>query len=255
MARRLRSADSQYMETVGAPVTAVPITLACGFIANNITASTILLNIGDGNTSRLDLIAGGGVAGDPIVAQTITAAGGASNAASTTGYRAGIWHYGHAVFAAANDRRAFLNGGGKGTQTTSRVLSTPDRVLIGSRYSGGGVLGSFHDGILAEAAIWNVALSDAEVAYSNWLFTQGRSQREVRGDSSLVWYAPLAGRFPIEIDSVSGLNLTINVGTIYADSPLQFERRPRRDWDVPAAAAAGGGGGQWWWTRYGDAVA
>lgn len=93
-----------------------------------------------------------------------------------------------AVFASATDRRAFLNGGSKGTDTTSCAMPA------GLNIQEIGVLRrttvtDVTSGKLAHLAIWNAALSDAEVAQLG----QRVDPRKVRPDR-LIRYYPLNAR-------------------------------------------------------------
>ena len=121
---------------------------------------------------------------------------------TTTTYSLGVWMHICGVFAADNDRRIFLNGGGKGTGTTTVTESgPPNAVTIGARR--GSTTVRFFDGKIAEAAIWNVALTDAQVAE----LAAGKAPDMVQ-PQSLAAYWPLIGRRTNEIDRVGNAVLT-----------------------------------------------
>jgi hypothetical protein len=152
-----------YLSTVDgtARVTTTPLTLACWFNSDSQTADQVLLaasEAGAGNRDGFYMFAGGAQAGDPVLATTRNADL-SSSASSTTGYTAGTWHHACAVFASATDRRAFIDGGSKGTNATSRTPA-PTRYLAGISNE----LTFDINGRLAELGIWNVALTDEEVA-------------------------------------------------------------------------------------------
>ena len=90
------------------------------------------------------------------------------------------------------------------------------------------------EGDLAEAAIWNEALSAAEVA----LLAQGLSPLSLR-PWALVFYAPIYGRYDPEIDIIGGLNLTVLDATASAHPRIFKPGLPQIS--VPVAAGEGGG--------------
>lgn len=99
---------------------------------------------------------------------------------------ASTWTHLCGVYTSATSRSAYKNGGTKTTTTTSVTLGNLDRVLTGAMlFEGQSILQPF-DGKAAEVAIWDVALSDAEVA----ILALGVSPRLVR-PASLKFYLPL----------------------------------------------------------------
>lgn len=143
------------------PVTAAPFTMACWFQPDNITDAMILFDILDTDTSSnyWRLAANGTIAGDPLRFQADSGVG-ISIAESTTGFSADQWNHACGVAASATSRTVYLNGGSSATATDSRTPTGIDRVGIGA--NGIGLVAM--NGKLAEASVWNVALSAAEVA-------------------------------------------------------------------------------------------
>ena len=202
MARNFASASSQYLTsaTVGS---AFPFTYACWFNVTNTTAYHYLMSSADTatDTNYFALGAGGAEPGDPVFAEV--------NASSTyvlvgtsTGYSANTWHHACAVFESATSRSVYIDGGSKGTSTTSRAPAGLDNTTIGSI-----VLNSaayYADGLIAEAAIYDVALSDADVL----MLAKSVSPLAVK-PQSLVAYWPLIGRTSPEIDVVGGFGQTL----------------------------------------------
>lgn len=180
------------------------------------TSRDVAINIGnsaDSNDNFFALRPAGSVAGDPIQASTL--AGSLASATTTTGYTVGTWHHIAGVYAAVDDRSAYIDGGSKGTNTASRTPSGVNQLRIGSRT---GTSPSGHlDGQIAECAIWNVALADAEIA----VLATGVIPPLVR-PSALVHYAPLTRNL---IDIVGGVTLT-NTGTTVVTHPRVFYRVP-----------------------------
>ena len=128
-------------------------------------------------------------------------AGGQNSVTSTTSYSINTWHSMCAVEAATNDRRVYLDGGGKGTSTSSRTPVGIDRTSIGRM--GDSTPGNEFDGKLAHIAVWSAALTDGEIA----IYAAGVSPRRIR-TSALVLYIPINGQSP-ELN-LAGVNLTVN---------------------------------------------
>lgn len=176
MARAFVRASSQYLEYGGAVVTEVPLTMACWFRSDSTTLSQALMALGrsDANDDTFLLAANGAAGGDPVQAQT-SGVGGAS-AVTTTGFSANTWHHACGVFAAVDSRAAYIDGGSKGTNAGSQTPSGLDRTRIGLYYSGATL---YMSGRIALPAIWNVALSDEEVA----ALARGLDPRYIRPES------------------------------------------------------------------------
>jgi hypothetical protein len=183
MAREF-SGVGQYL-TANVIPTSLPVTLACLFYAHSTGRSDFLITIGmnggvPASKDFLGLRANGGAGGDPI--QAVSWSGSTALANSTAGFSANTWHHGCAVFAAANDRRAYIDGGNKGTNATNKG-TTMNRLTIAAlrRES---LVSDLHDGAIAETGVWDVALNDVEIALLPYL-----SPLLIRPES-LVWYVP-----------------------------------------------------------------
>lgn len=152
-----------YMQALSAPVTAAPLTMACWFNVDNITARHTLICLTDGiGSDQFILEADGTVAGDPIRARTF-AGGSFSNAVSATGFSATTWHHCAARFISATNRRAYIDGVGGTANTVSRTPTGIDETVLGAAYASS-ALGLYTNGRIAEAAIWNTDLTDDEIA-------------------------------------------------------------------------------------------
>jgi hypothetical protein len=86
------------------------------------------------------------------------------------------------VWVATNDRRAYIDGGSKGTNGTSRTPSGVNKTGVGylCRSSQTG----YFSGRIAEVAVWDAALTDAEAA----LLGAGYSALFVRPQDLLVYW-------------------------------------------------------------------
>jgi hypothetical protein len=200
MARYFTQSSSQYLENGNAAVTAVPLTMACWFNSIDIASAQSLITIGSSGTSDLvALRANGNVANDPVRLYTIVGGAGIS-VSTTTGYSASTWHHACAVMVAPDDWFVLIDGDNKGSSSATRNLANLDTTTIGSHmYSG--ARDYYMDGAIAEAAVWNAALSDAEAA----VLAAGYSPLFVR-PQNLIAYWPLIR--DEDQDRVGGYDMT-----------------------------------------------
>jgi hypothetical protein len=231
MARAFTSAASATIIAGAAPVTAVPLTLACWFKANDITNNHTPLGLfkqgGAGaGAEAFYLSASGGIAGDFLMAITATNADTYAIASSSIAYTANVWQHACGVFATNNSRVAYLDGGNSGSETTSVTPSGIDRVYLGAFHNSTGTL--YSECSVADAGIWNVALSVEEIAS----LARGFSPLLVR-PASLVAYFPLIGRYSPEIELRAGNSGTVTGATqvdhprvIYPGAPYLVEAPP-----------------------------
>ncbi len=146
-----------YLAAASAPATAAPLTMACWFRHTGSPAnSRHLVSISNPATSHFfSLGTGSGTVGT-IWAMAVD--GGISAAFTSTSLVSGQWHHAAAVFASGSQRSAYLDAGGKGSNTDVRSPASVSQTRIGS-----GTFGSFA-GDVGEVAVWSVALTDDEVA-------------------------------------------------------------------------------------------
>ncbi len=192
-----------------------PFTMACWFYANSSTATSVALgacNFSGADDDRITLNVAGATASDPIQLGAITDGGAGVNAQTSAGYTTGTWTHACGVAASATSRTAYISGGSSGSNTTSRLMTGLDRLIIGSRRSAGS-LGAYHNGRIAEVAVWNVALTAEEVA----LLATGLQPDQVE-PAALRFYAPLVRNI---VDRF-GAPLSASSGTTVADHPRIF---------------------------------
>jgi hypothetical protein len=211
MGRLFNDAAFEYLEINVAVVTAPPFTLAVWGRSNDATVNQCLLFVGDKDVvnHRFELVMAGGIAGDPIVFSR-QGGGGTNNVLTTTGFTTGTWHHCCAVAVANNDAHVYIDGGSEGTSTTSVTVSGADRTSVGR--AGASEKTRYMSGDIAEVAIWNVALTDAEVS-----ILANRMSPLLMRPGSLVAYWPIIGGSP-EADYAAGSanNLTVT-GTVISD--------------------------------------
>lgn len=199
MAYDFITVNTDYIQYASAAVTAYPFTMSCWFYADSLSAARTLMCVGPTSAAA---------AQQRIYALSTevgaNSEGGGTNASAvtTTAPSTSVWSHAAGVFASATDRRAFLNGGSKGTNTTSVTFSTAlNRTLIGVRLRSN-TYAQGMDGKIAECAIWDTDLTDDEVA---------SLAKGVRADlirpQNLAFYAPIIRE---TIDVVGALAPTTN---------------------------------------------
>ena len=204
------------MENSAAVETDEPITLACWAYATDGTENSALLALGSAVDDDLIQIRITSV--EYVRAETV-ANGGLSNSQSTSQFSLNTWFHAAGVFAANNSRIAYLNGEAGPEQTTNRVANDLDTTTIGA-YMLEGANGYYLTGRVAEAAVWNVALTAAEIA----ILAARYSPLFVR-PQNLSAYWPLIR--DEDQDRVGGYDLTPSGSpTIAAHPPIIYPAPP-----------------------------
>lgn len=138
------------------------------------------------------LEASGGVASDPVRAYNYDG-GGYGIAVSTAGYTANSWQSACGIFTSATSRDAFVNGGSKGSNTDNRTGDS-DEFTVGCR-RGNSPIGYFV-GKIAHVAVWDKALSDANVSSLH-----GGANPLTIESGNLIAYWPLNGNATATVGS------------------------------------------------------
>jgi len=193
MARSFLKATSDYLSASGAGVKAAPLTLAC-FIRVDAPAFHAAVSLDNGGSHAFFL--GVNNTGKAQAQINAPGSGGFSQAVSTTSVSVNIWHHIAGVYRSPSSRDAYVDGGGKGSDTTTVTPASMSRTELG-RVAG---FATYLDGALAEVGIWSVALSNEEIRR----LAVGWSPLSVR-PGALVFHAPLAA--DEDFDVVRGLSL------------------------------------------------
>jgi hypothetical protein len=198
---------AEFHEVDTAVLTAPPITMSCFVNPDRDTEEEQAMFLGDLSVGDqyFALEVSGHIGGDPISA--ITRSGTIVSARSSTGFTIGTWHHACAVFAAVNDRKAYIDGGSEGTNGTTHTPTGVDRTSLG--HAGDSSPSRRFDGQMCEAAIWAAALEIPEIE----ALAKGFCPLLIR-PTALVFYAPmwrLIGTSDVQ-DIVGGLTL-LNNGT------------------------------------------
>jgi len=148
---------------------AYPFTFAGWFYTTDMAQNSALMcldnNTGGSYINLAQFFGSGTSPNDPVRALTYQTSW--ASAATTTGATTGTWHHFAAVWAATNDRRVYIDGSSKGTDSTTKTFGAQTTQLgIGARYANaaGAAADLLFGGKLAHCAAWTSALSDANVA-------------------------------------------------------------------------------------------
>jgi len=143
-----------------AVVSGAPVTMACwynrtssattqSYVSVSNTTSTNILSLTHGSNNFISALASDGVTGP----QTQVYPDSSIN----------TWNHGCAVFNSNSSRQVFWNGINAGITTTTSNVSNLNVTIVGGRYSAG-VLGQYGNGNIAEVGIWNISLTNEEIA-------------------------------------------------------------------------------------------
>jgi hypothetical protein len=224
MARTFASAstESLYNDT---NLGGLPLSFSCWFYGASWAVDQSLIFVGDQTTSAVYFLLFVNNGGPNLSArcEDAVAQGDALGGAPATN----AWQHGGGVFASTTSRTAYLNGTPGTEETTSVADITPTRVSIG-------VLdettpADYMDGQIADAAIWNAALTDAEMA----ALAAGASPLSIR-PGNLIFYVPLVR--DNDIDIVGGLPLTATGTPTVSDDPGKLYRNPGQSFRPVAGA-------------------
>lgn len=182
----------------------VPISIACWFNSDTTNANKTLVTLAIGlvgqttsNGFHLRITSGAQV-------QATIANGAGSNSAAVGTYTLQNWHHGAAVFYTTGSRYAFCDAVRSSQSSTVRTVNVnPSNLLIGQGSGGDFNLPQPFNGRIAEVGVWNVGLTDAEIA----ILAKGIKPIYVRPES-LLYYVPLVRDIN---DHVGGLEFTYEV--------------------------------------------
>ena len=229
MARDFDSASSQRLTGTN-PVSGTPCTMACWFNVEKASAdpeintniSLIGVEEADANTDILRLR----IRHTDTVASAMQLSaqhfdGTNATADTSTGLMSyGTWYHGCAVFASDSSRTVYLDGGNSVTESTVQAAVSGINTLGIRFFDWSPTLRQHMEGMIAEAAIWNVALTAAEVA----ILALGVSPLLVRPEG-LVFYLPMIR--DEDRDVIGGISMTAENTPTVGDHPRVFWSSPR----------------------------
>ena len=163
--------------------------------------------------------------------------GGLINDGSLDDFEGGVtptqdqWYHVAYVARTNTDRSTFVDGANEDGNNSDHTPANLDSISIG--WEGDSSPGDAFMGDLADAAVWDTDLDDADLLE----LASGADPRSVRSEN-LVFYAPMIGRDSPEMELIAGRNLTV-VGAVVADNPPSRKIR-RKSVLAPIVAVAGG---------------
>jgi hypothetical protein len=180
-ARLFDDADSQYLHTGTVIVDEPPFTMVCWVnLDDDGIIHTVMWSGDQDQSNRFHCLQ---VSGSGGTVRAVSVAGNTGVASSGTGWTINNWHHAGGVWPNADSRTAYLNGVAGTEDTTSTSTVVTDGFDIGR--SGDSTPVQHTSGLLAELAVWNVALTAAEMA----ILAAGFSPLLVRPES-LALYVP-----------------------------------------------------------------
>ena len=182
MAYDFVAASTQNLITSSTPVTGTPLTLAC-WALKDLTSNrglVYLANSTDGANNYIGIL----TSDTDLVNINITSSTASSFSGGVGTAATGTWFHAAGVFTSSTSRRAYADGVAGSNVTTNVTPTGIDRIGIGARVRS--TIDQYHDGLIAEVGIWNVALNAAEIASLADGVTCDRVCPQ-----SLVFYAPL----------------------------------------------------------------
>jgi hypothetical protein len=195
-------------------VNGMPLTMACWFypVATTQFYSLMCITSDFVNFSNggYILYALGTAAGDPVAVGTDPV--GNTETKSTSGFSAATWSHACGVFTSSTSRTVYLNGENSATNTVSYTPSSASADLRLARFTNS--FSVYLEGRIAEAAVWNAALTAAEVAS----LAKGMTCNLVR-PQSLVFYSPLLRNLQ---DVKGGLTITNNNTATVTNHPRVY---------------------------------
>lgn len=196
--RQFVETSAQFLGTTTVPVTTYPCTLSGWYKpANNISNHAVVYvgsttdsrrfmlyraRTSDGNVMRASSIPDGGGTGSDAIGST----------AITDSSR---WYHVAAVFASAASRKVYVDGVLEGTDTNSVTTTSLNRYAIGARGAPVPTWGAYASSKIAEVGVWNVALSDSEIAQ----IAKGVNPQRIQL-AALKSYVPLCTDLSPDID-------------------------------------------------------
>ena len=199
---------NQHLSMASSPVSGYPLTLAAWVLVDSGNDRAIMaVNQSTTPFHRITIYRGSDTRFRAQVFGSVN-----TSATQTVNSSTGQWYHVCGVFESSTQRELYIDGSLDASNTTTATVNTLNELFIGARRST--VAGLFWDGKIADAGIWNVTLTAAEIAS----LADGFTCDKVR-PQSLVAYFPLVRDL---IDYKGGLTITNNNTATVADHPRVY---------------------------------
>ena len=227
MARDFDDASSEYITTANGLLSAYPMSFAAWFYTDQAAIEMRVLSLGNTSTDNNNccLTMSGGKARffmrDPSSS---------NNAETSASYSTNIWQHMAGRGVSATERHIYLNGGNKATHNTSVLFPTLTHTHIGARARTS--IENYFSGRIADCAVWNVTISEDEVA----MLAKGFSARFIRPQNIVSYWRLIHN----DNDIVGGFNMSVGGGTpTFADHAPIIQTAGPHIITAPSAAAPG----------------
>ena len=182
------------------------------YLGNNSAASTNQHRLAITSSADLACVSMGAATGQATTANTLTQ---------------NVWHHCAGVWASPTSRRAILAGDltDARTNATSVTPPTPTSLNLGSQRATGSVFSAAVDAQLENWAVWDVALTDAEVV----ALSKGVQPCDIRPSALRYWWRSWgrAGGSATVPDIMGNGELVVTGPTVSDLSPIQRGLRSR----------------------------
>lgn len=204
--------STDYLNFLQSVKTTFPVSIVAWFRPNDVTNLQCILSLGPQgtDTARIGLYVDGSAASDPVKAISRTTTD--TPATTTTGVTLGRWHHGAAVFLNNANRSAWIDGGSKGVNATTKNWTSANHTAIA--VSASSAFGQKFNGDIAEVAVYGAPLADHEVL----ALASGASPFSFRANNLLLYMNFLEG---IAVNLMNGWRFTIT------GSPVTVDTYPR----------------------------
>lgn len=201
MARLLNDASNEYLAVAQAVVSGEPFSFSAWVNSSDGADDQYVISIADKDVAnQYHGIGLNSDVGVPDGAKAYTRdSSGIVEAKTSTDWVADTWHNVVGVWASSSSRAIYLDGGGKGTNSTSRSVSGLDRLCIGVSADSTPI--DHLTGGICEVGVWDVALTDTEAA----ILGLGYSPLFVRPQSLVAYWRLIQDE---DQDIVGGYDLT-----------------------------------------------
>lgn len=229
MARLFDDAQSEYLRVAGFAISE-PFTLAAWMNCDDIgTWHQTIISVGDTDGTDHHTVALWESDNGGLCLRALSFDG-SVHSAETTGITQGARHHVCGVFPASNSRSIYRDGANKVTDNTAAAVAGCDRQAIG--VTADSTPSMYMSGAVAEAAIWDVALTDAEVA----ILAKGYSPLFVRPQNLVAYWSLIRDE---DQDRVGGHDMTAyNTPSIAAHPSIIYPAPPYTAYVSAAAPPA-----------------
>jgi fibronectin-binding autotransporter adhesin len=225
------SGIGQFFTHAAPVVSTMPLTLVGWVNSDTDASSQSILGISGTSVEQYRIMLSGNVAGDPVRALKTQA--GVIVTSVAAGYTVGVWTHAAGIFTSATSMLAYKDGVAGTLQATSSTPGVLTRTNIGVNADTGNLL----NGRIVHCAIYNVALSGADIAE----LAAGVLPIRLKSGTQPVAYWPLISASDIT-DHVGSFDLTATgVPTTSTSNPTQIDQAPGVSAGVASVVGLGAG--------------